>query len=248
MRAPGPLAALLLLAIAPGCHFAGLPFAGPAVRGSGKIAVEARTIGEFTGIEVHGAVAADVTAGEAPSLRLSGDDNLLPLIVTEVRDGRLVIETQQGTNISTTSPLKATITATKPLDGAEVSGASSCRIAAPMAASFDGEASGAASLTLEGLDAEALDLDVSGASTVTITGKARSLRADASGASNLKLSGLETVVATVDLSGASSGEVKASESLTGDISGASSLTAIGRPTKGDVSKSGAASITYRDAK
>lgn len=47
---------------------AGLSFGGPAVRGSGKIAEEARTIGEFTSIEVHGVVAADVTAGEAPSL------------------------------------------------------------------------------------------------------------------------------------------------------------------------------------
>lgn len=109
-------------------------------------------------------------------------------------------------------------------------------------------ASGAANLTLEGLNAETLDLDVSGASTATVTGKARTRNADASGASNLKLSGLDTTTADVGLSGASSGEVKASEAITGDASGASSLTVIGRPPKGDVSKSGAASISYRDAK
>src|ERR671937_185417 len=103
MRAPRHLAALLVLAVAPGCYVAGMPFVSPPIKGSGHVVEEARTIGEFTGIEVHGVVAADVTAGEAPSLKLSGDDNLLPLIITEVQDGRLIIRTRPNTNISTTS-------------------------------------------------------------------------------------------------------------------------------------------------
>jgi hypothetical protein len=244
-----PLVALFAIGLtASGCGNLGVLVGSPGIPGSGKVAEEDRTIGEFTEIEVHGVVAADVTAGESPMLKLSGDDNLLPLIETEVRDGRLVIRAKPGQNINPTTPLKAAVTATKPLGRAEVSGAASCRVAAPTAPKFHGQGSGATSLTLEGLDAEQLDLDASGASTVAASGKVQALTAGASGASNLRLAGLEASTADVSVSGASGAEVKATEAITGSASGASNITVLGNPPRKDVSKSGASGITYRDAK
>lgn len=73
----GLLGALALLAPLVACH--------PYIQGDGVFHEESREVGAFTGVSVTDGVVAAVTLGQAQSVRVSGDENLVPEVVTEVR-------------------------------------------------------------------------------------------------------------------------------------------------------------------
>lgn len=63
-------------------------------RGSGTIKTETRQTGSFDMILSKGSVDTDVTIGPQLAVAVEADDNLLPLIRTEVKNGALVIDTE----------------------------------------------------------------------------------------------------------------------------------------------------------
>ena len=75
-----PLASLLLVLY--GCHIGG-------VRGSGVRKTEKRDLPSFTAIETIGAFEVQVNCQKPASFEIEADDNILPLIQTEVRNGVL---------------------------------------------------------------------------------------------------------------------------------------------------------------
>src|SRR5688572_8835421 len=64
---------------------------GKGVQGSGVRNTEKRDLPAFKSIETNGAFAIRVTCQQAASFEIEGDDNLLPLVKTEVRNGVLRI-------------------------------------------------------------------------------------------------------------------------------------------------------------
>ncbi len=101
--------------------------------------------------------------------------------------------------------------------------------------------SGASKLTLD-LDVEEIALDISGASNITLTGKATTGTFDISGASKVGALEFTTKKATVELSGTSKMEVNASEELSIDISGMSSVSYKGNPILRSIESSGMSKI------
>jgi hypothetical protein len=182
---------LLLMLWVAGCQ--------PLPSGSGRIIHQQRSVAAFHTLEVNSALHADVTAGKAQSLTVSGDDNLVGYVETKVSGGSLIVELKpgvQGSNddllISITVPSLDSITA-----------------------------NGAAEVTARSLTADRLRLVASGASQLSATGNAAVLDADSSGSSDLRARGLTAADVTLTASGASSGEVCAAESLELHLSGAS---------------------------
>src|ERR1043165_5963074 len=68
--------------------------AGP--RGNGRLVTEVRNVPDFTGVELQ--VPMDVTVHEGKELKvkLTVDENLAPLIRTEVRGDTLVVQCERG--------------------------------------------------------------------------------------------------------------------------------------------------------
>ncbi|HEY6176015.1 MAG TPA: head GIN domain-containing protein [Kofleriaceae bacterium] len=206
---------LLLLA---GCSFGG--FSG--VAGSGTPKTELRPVTGFTAITVSGAIAVDIgTAGE-PRVEIAGDDNLVPLITTEVTGSRLVIRNQK--EIRPKVPLVI-------------------RIAAPQITEL--AVSGASSAVLHDVHADNLKLELDGASKLRADGAVHQLTLEAGGASDADLDQLAVERATVTVSGSSEAEVAVSKALDARAQGASSLTYRGDPPELKQDASGASKITKR---
>src|SRR5216117_4037518 len=66
------------------------------VRGSGVRKTEKRELPAFTSIETTGAFEVEVTCQKPASFEIEADDNILPLIQTEVRDGVLRVTTTRS--------------------------------------------------------------------------------------------------------------------------------------------------------
>ena len=75
-----------------------------AVSGSGKIETEARTPGEFDSIAIAYPATIVVNQGDEYLATVEADDNLLPQLVTTVRDGALAIENGEGNHFKRVAP------------------------------------------------------------------------------------------------------------------------------------------------
>lgn len=192
----GALAFLVLLG---GCQPRGVWGAG--VKGSGVVKTEKRAIAGFSRVDVGGPVTLEWQPNKEPSLEVTLEDNLLPLLATEIEGDTLKIYFKESVNATKDILVKAS---SPSLDG------------------FQG--GGATQATLKEVQSDQFNLGLSGASRCTISGKAKALTIECAGASDLKADGLDTVSATVEISGASTAEVRAKQLRSVELAGAAKAT------------------------
>lgn len=192
------------------------------VKGSGNVVTETRDISGFKALDVSGVFNVEIVAQKEFSVQIEADDNLIPLIKTEVNDGVLEISTEERIKSSS----KMTI-----------------RISAPDIEKI--QASGVAKVSLTELKNAALKIDTSGASKVTVAGETRDLNIEVSGASKIEAANLNSVNADIEASGASKVSVNVTGDLKADCSGASKVTYGGTPANVEKHASGASKIEQR---
>lgn len=190
------------------------------VKGSGNLASENRAVSDFHGIDVSGVFQVEITAQKEFAVEVEADDNLLPLITTEVRNGILHIDADR--RLSPRNPLKI-------------------RISAPDIDRLD--ASGAAKVALRELKNSGITIDSSGASKINISGETAKLSVDVSGATKVDADGLTAENASVEASGASHVYVNVTGVLRTDASGASKIVYAGSPTEVVKKANGASTIS-----
>ena len=191
-------------------------------KGSGKVVTEKRDLKGFKGVEVGGIFHVDITAGRDFGVEVEADDNLLPLITTEIEDGVLQIESER--RLSPTAPIRV-------------------RVSAPDIQNLD--VSGAADLTLNGVKNSGLAVDSSGAAKLKLAGETAKLTAETSGASKIDAEDLRAIDANIDGSGASQVDLSVSGELTADVSGASKVVYSGTPTAVHKKTTGAGSVSHK---
>lgn len=191
-------------------------------KGSGNIAKENREISDFKSVDVGGVFQVEITAQKDFSVEVEADDNLLPLIKTEVRGGVLKIEAEK--KIESRNPIIV-------------------RISMPDVEDLD--VSGAAKVSLTNLSNENLQIHSSGASKIKIEGTTTNLAVDVSGASKIEAENLKAENVSVDASGASNVSVSVSNELKVDASGASNISYSGTPKNLEKKTSGASNVKQR---
>ncbi len=192
------------------------------VKGSGNIATDTRNIRDFKSIDVSGVFNVEIVAQKDFGVVVEADDNLIPLIKTEVRDGVLEISTDERIK----SKSRMTV-----------------RISAPNIEKI--EASGATKVSLSEVMNSSLTIDTSGASKINVSGKTDLLNIDVSGASKIDAENLAVANAVVDASGASKVMVNVSGELKADCSGASSVEYSGTPSNIEQKTSGASKVVSK---
>ena len=192
------------------------------VKGSGNVVTENRDIRDFKGIDVSGVFQVEITAQKDFDIEIQADDNLLPLIRTEVRNGVLHLETEGSLSCD---------------NGLNV------RISAPDINQID--ASGASKVYLTDLRSSELRVDTSGASKINLSGETAQLFVEVSGASSVDAENLKADMADVNSSGASRVSTFAVNDLRAHASGASKVVYTGSPKNIEKSSSGVSSIRER---
>ena len=177
-----------------------------AITGSGVLKRETREPGDFTGLELNISADVRVRQSETPSVVIEADDNLLPVISTEVVDGTLVVSPSE--NYSTRSKITLIV-------GVPVLRSLSMR--------------GAGDAFLDSVTRDELRLSISGAVTVDGVGSVDWLDAQILGSGRLLLGRLRAKECKVTINGAGRGAVFASEKLTALINGSGRIEYLGDP-------------------
>jgi hypothetical protein len=193
------------------------------VRGSGVRKTEKRDLPAFTSIETTGAFEVEVTCQKPASFEIEADDNILPLVQTEVRDGVL--------HVITTKHYSAT-------------GGILLRINVPNLAGV--KSTGAGKFHVADVKNDNFEIDSMGAATVFASGQSKALKIRSTGAGKIDAHDLRAQKADVTVTGAAGVEVNASDELDVTVSGAGRVTYSGNP-KVNKHVSGAGQVTKKES-
>ena len=199
---------------------------GPRVSGSGNVISESRTLDTFDRIRVKGSTNVVLQQGATPSLVVEADDNIVPIITTEVRSGELVVSSSQ--NYRTRNPVTVYVT-TPALQAVRVEG--SADVVSTTA--LEGEAlavevSGSGNVELEVYYNE-LTVDISGSGDVDVSGEVTTQDISVVGSGNYRARNLPSVDCFIDVAGSGDGQVRVSRLLEVKVTGSGDVIYYGDP-------------------
>ena len=182
------LAGALLLGLAMG----GLTLNGEPLQeavGSGVVTTEDRPGAEFHSIDSRSAIDVYVSQGPETAVRLEGEDNLLPLVITRVDKGVLVVDTRRG-HFTVKSPLVVHVTMPE-VRSLNVSGSGSVVTRTPLSGeSLRLAVSGSGDLTVSG-KFQKLDCEMTGSGDITVKGTALRQQVELEGSGTVNTQHLE---------------------------------------------------------
>ncbi len=179
----------------------------------GATVSDQRAVGGFSSISASNGVEVRVTlGGTTQTVMVTTGEKLLPDVVTRVEGDTLVV-TMEG------SAHRDVV-----ID-----------ISTPSVSGID--ASSSAKVTIDGVAGPSFKVNTSSQAEVEATGSPDALDLSGSSQSKARLGGLQVARARVNLSSQATGEIRATDSVTGDVSSGGKLTILGSPNTVDVSTS-----------
>jgi hypothetical protein len=190
---------ILALVVLAGCNWTGVP-------GSGNARTEVRNVPAFSAIDVTGPIDAEIAVGPEPHVEITGDDNIVPLITSDVHGDRLDIGARK--NVRPSVHLAAKITVPR-LTGLGLTGSGD--------------------VTAHGVQGDHLGVTLTGSGTIRADGTAHEAQVDLIGSGKVALDQLAAETATVSVSGSGDVAVAASRTLDVSITGSGDVTYRGDP-------------------
>lgn len=191
------------------------------VRGSGEVVSESREVHDFDEILLEGSGDLVVEVNGSESLVIEAEDNLMPLLTSEVRNGRL--ELGQRESISPTEPISYVVSAAD-LEGVSIAGTGDVIASNLDCTVFRASIAGSGSFDVEG-SCEGLDVAIAGSGD---------------------FDGEELLVASASISIAGSGDalVNVTDALDVSIAGSGDVEYIGDPSL-DIDVAGSGNVRSR---
>jgi hypothetical protein len=189
------------------------------VHGSGVAKTETRGVGGFHAIRLDGAADVNVTVGQRTEVTVTADDNVLPVIETQVQGGTLVI----GNRESYESRVGVRVTIVTPtLDAFELNGSGN--------------------VTVKGLSGGTFTAKIRGSGNLTADGTVDGLRASIAGSGDLRLVDLKAKKADVSIAGSGNATVSAEDSFSASVSGSGDVRYKGNPSNVQSNVAGSGSV------
>ena len=202
--------------------FSSVVYNSDCVHGNNKIKSADRDVPKFEVLDVSGAFNVTVVAGKSKqTVKITGDENLLPHIRTSVQGNKLSIYPVKP--ICTENDLNIDITVAV-LQGLVSSGSDEIKVS--------------------GINSSGFSILQSGSGDIELGGRTRKFDVQISGAGDLEAQNLKSEKTSLNLTGSSNANVHASEELKVNITGVAEVNYFGNPKKvikdivgvGDVNK------------
>jgi hypothetical protein len=201
---------------------------------------EDRTVGNFTSISMGISGDLYVSQGLTPKLTVEADAEILPLIITEIKNDDLKIRFSQN-RVKSKTPIRIWVTTAK-IEGLYLSGSGNIITETNIKTKeIELKLSGSGNINVKDLSCDEVDAAISGSGNIDITGSADELSMAISGSGNCNADDLKTKETDIKISGSGNCKVNAEKDLTVAISGSGSVFYAGNPII-DASVSGSGKI------
>ena len=194
------------------------------VKGNGNLASEMRKLSNFKSIEIT--ISYDkilVNCGQEPSLHISGDENILPLITTRISKGILKIESDSTFETKADSEIIINVKSLKEF-------------------TFDG----VGETVIQNVNSEKFTCNINGVGSCDLKGKVKSFNISVNGVGSVNARQLIADDVVANLNGVGSVKLYAKNSLNASVNGIGGLTYFGNPTELILNDSGIGGITKGD--
>lgn len=181
---------------------------GNTVVGSGKETSLQKNLSDFKAIKINSSLDLVYTQGGKSGIKISGDDNIVPLVQADINEGVLTLGLKKS--YSSSMPLVVELNSSQ-LHALTVSGSSDVK--------------------LNALSGKKLQLKLTGSGEISANGSADKLSITVQGAGDIDTKDLSAKVVKVSLSGSGDINLTALQSLKADLSGSGDITYYGSPSK-----------------
>jgi hypothetical protein len=214
------------------------------ISGNGNVQEEKREIPNVHTVKTSGSLDVEIKSGDAYSVLVENDENLIPYVVTEVNNGVLNIHYKNGTSISN-DHAKVFVTAPS-LDKITTSGSADITtngiIKNVNEIEFISSGSGDVKASV---DAPSVKASGSGSGDIKLSGKTRDFNCKISGSGDVQCSNLQSENTTVSVSGSSDVHVFASVHLKVNITGSGDVYYDGNPASPEIHITGSGTVHTR---
>jgi hypothetical protein len=212
------------------------------IKGNGHIVNEDRKVANAAKVKLSGSYDVELVNSPTATLRIEGDENVLPYIETFNENGWLIIRQKSGTRISTERNIKIFI-GTAQLDAISLSGSGSIvgknKFSSTQDFSVSLSGSGHADLQI---NAPSVTSEITGSGNINIDGETRKASIHISGHGDYKGENLMAEETDVHISGSGNARVYAEEKLDVHVSGSGDVWYKGKAANISKSISGSGSI------
>lgn len=218
---------------------------GKRIKGNGNQTTIERSVGEYDGVTLSGWFDVEIIEGKEGNLTIEGESNLLEYIVTEVKNGKLILKVQKGYNLKPSSwdkGIKITVPV-ESINSLALSGSGDIVGKTTIKTNeFKTAMSGSGDIDIT-LDADSVDAAMSGSGDITLKGNTIDFKAVISGSGDIKAYDLQADNVTATISGSADIKVTANKMLQARVSGSGDISYRGNPTKVDTKTSGSGDIS-----
>ena len=182
---------------------------------------EARQPGRFSGIDLRAPVDVTFSIGANTSVTVSGPADILPLLLTTVKDNVLTIKLTDSVMLR--KPVKVAITSPSLL-----------------AVSL----SGSGSLNASGISGDSLNLDVSGSGSIMASGQVTTVNVSIKGSGGVDVRSIHAKVLNASMKGSGDLRAYASNTAIVGLTGSGDVRILGNPPMKVVNRTGSGDVHF----
>lgn len=200
-------------------------------KGNGKLVTKERSIDDFDALKVAGSFNVELTSSMENQLSIYTDENLIEDIITEVKDGTLIIRTKKNSYFKTSNrksiKIKVPLVALK---SAKLSGSGKIHSEERIKSNrFNANLSGSGKIVLSLATAE-VKTQLSGSGKISLKGETEEVSAKLSGSGSIRLQGMTAKDADVSLAGSGSIYVRCTGNLDAKVAGSGRVRYFDEPS------------------
>lgn len=199
----------------------------PCLEGSGNGVSQQRDVASFNSIVLNVEATVTVAQGENQSLEITAQENLLPIITTEVSDSTLTIADTECFSTSVGVTLNATIPT---LQGVTVTSSGHVNGSGLSLSGAEIKVSSSGGVSLTDITGTTVGVKISSSGSVELTGTAQELNINLSASGNATADNCTAQSCSVTVSGSGDVHVHVIENLNATISGSGNIYYQGNPT------------------
>jgi hypothetical protein len=215
---------------------------GKKVKGDNNITTITRTTNSYEGLKAAGPMDFKLVQGTEGKVTIKGDANLMEYIVTDVKNGKLVVKVKDGYNLKPSKAIVVTVPY-ESINSVSLAGSGDIENSGTIKADdLKVALAGSGDINLN-IESKALESSIAGSGDIVLIGSTSDLISKIAGSGNFDGSSLDSTNVTVKISGSGTSNVICNGDLVVRISGSGDVKYSGNPTNKDTKTTGSGSVS-----
>jgi len=215
---------------------------GKKVKGDNNITTITRSTGSYEGLKAAGPMDFKLVQGREGDITIKGDTNLMEYIITEVKNGKLVVKVKDGYNLKPSKTIEVTVPY-ESISSVSLAGSGDIENSGTIKADeFKVSLAGSGDINLN-VESETLESAIAGSGDIELTGFTKDLTTKIAGSGDFDGKNLKSTNVIAKITGSGSANVVCNGELKARITGSGDVKYSGKPTNKDTKITGSGSVS-----